>query len=172
MRIISIFIITCALAALAPLRTTQPVGHSGDQVAYPFPDQFQGRKLKPIAMTEREKRFYSTFPGKMAKMTDGKRQVTCKWIEQPTRKLHPASDCYRGMGYSVHPEPIRIDDDGRRWGTFRAVKGHHHIRVREMISDLSNHQWTDVSGWYWSALLGRSQGPWLVITVSERIPRP
>jgi hypothetical protein len=172
MRIISIYIITCALAALVPFLPVQPPVYSGDQSPYPFPDRYQGRKLKPLALTERERQFYRHFPGKMSKMTDGIRHITCKWIEHPTRKLHPASDCYRGMGYSIHPEPIRIDADGQRWGAFRAVKGHQNLRVKERISDLSNRCWTDVSSWYWSAFLGRSQGPWLVVTVSECISKP
>jgi hypothetical protein len=172
LRIISVFIITCALAAVAPFRPTPTTIPSGDRIPYPFPDHYQGQKLVPITKTAREKQFYRSFPGKMAKMTDGKRQITYKWIARPTRKLHPASDCYRGMGYTIHPEPIRIDEHGQRWGTFTAVKGRLQIQVKEQISDLSNRQWTDVSSWYWSALLGRSQGPWRVITVSERIPTP
>jgi hypothetical protein len=172
MRIIGVFFIACALAAMVPLRPIPPTAHSGDQISYPFPDQYEGKKLTPVAMTGREKRFYRSFPGRMVKMTDGKRQVTYKWIARPTRKLHPASDCFRGMGYSIHPGAILVDDGGQRWGTFRAVKGHRQILVKEKISDLSNHQWTDVSGWYWSALLGRSPGPWLAITVSELILEP
>jgi hypothetical protein len=172
MRIISVFIITCALAAITPFRPTQPTISSGDRIPYALPDRYRGQKLESIAMTAREKQFYRSFPGKMAKMTDGKRQITYKWIERPTRKLHPASDCYRGMGYSIHPEPIRIDEDGRRWGASRAAKGRRRIRVEEQISDRSNRQWTDVSSWYWAAFLGRSQGPWQVITVSERISTP
>jgi len=172
MRIISLFFITCVLAALVPFRPIQPPGYSADQSPYPFPDHYQGQKLKPLAMTERERQFYRSFPGKMSKMTDGKRHITYKWIERPTRKLHPAADCYRGMGYSIHPEPIRIDDDGQRWGAFMAVKGHQQLRVKEKISDPSNRSWTDVSSWYWSAFLGRSRGPWLVITVSEGIAMP
>jgi len=27
--------------------------------------------------------------------------------------------------------------------------------------------WTDVSAWYWSALLGSSEGPWWALTVAE-----
>ncbi|MCI0665355.1 MAG: hypothetical protein L0220_30200 [Acidobacteria bacterium] len=27
--------------------------------------------------------------------------------------------------------------------------------------------WTDVSSWYWSAMLGRSCGPWWVVTIAE-----
>lgn len=172
MRIIGVFIIACALAAMIPLRPVQSTVHSGDQIPYPIPDQYEGKKLTPIAMTGREKQFYRRFPGKMVKMTDGKRQVTYKWIARPTRKLHPASDCYRGMGYTIHPGAIRVDDEGQRWGTFKAVKGHRQILVKEKISDLSNRHWTDVSSWYWSAFLGWSQGPWLAITVSELIQEP
>jgi hypothetical protein len=40
--------------------------------------------------------------------------------------------------------------------------------VREAITDSAVGRWTDVSEWYWSALLGRAEGPWWAITVAEQ----
>ena len=40
--------------------------------------------------------------------------------------------------------------------------------MREAITDGTASRWTDVSQWYWEALLGRTQGPWWAITVAER----
>lgn len=168
MRIIIVFIITCSLAAAIPLLPMRHDANSTNMYPLAFPDHYQGRKLQPIAMTEHEKRFYRRFPGKLSKYTDGQRNITFKWIDRPTRKLHPASDCYRGMGFSIYPEALQVDHSGHKWGAFRAVKGNNHILVKEKISDPSNHHWTDVSSWYWSALLGRSKGPWLVVTIAER----
>jgi hypothetical protein len=27
-------------------------------------------------------------------------------------------------------------------------------------------EWTDASSWYWAAILGRTRGPWLAVTVA------
>jgi hypothetical protein len=44
------------------------------------------------------------------------------------------------------------------------------LRVYERVYSAvsADENWTDVSSWYWSALLGRSRGPWWVITTAER----
>jgi hypothetical protein len=46
------------------------------------------------------------------------------------------------------------------------------LRVLERIYSSSENQtgqdWTDVSTWYWQALLGKTGGPWWSVTVTER----
>ena len=42
--------------------------------------------------------------------------------------------------------------------------------VREAVTDGRGGQWTDVSAWYWSALMGRSEGPWWAFTLAENAP--
>jgi hypothetical protein len=55
-------------------------------------------------------------------------------------------------------------------GCFDASRGGTRLRVCESIRDSAGGEWTDVSSWYWAALLGRSSGPWWATTVAERTP--
>jgi hypothetical protein len=127
--------------------------------------------LRPLALTEREQRFGEEFPGLTARFTDGEREYVIRWVMGETRKLHPAADCLASVGYSVHPLPIRLDPTGNRWGSFEAVRGGERMLVQERIYDGAGNSWTDVSSWYWSALLGDSAGPYWAITVAENQPQ-
>ena len=86
-------------------------------------------------------------------------------VNSPTRKLHPAADCFRGAGFHIEPQPIAIDEQGRRWSVFLAAKGSERMEVRERIYNQRGDAWTDVSSWWWQAALGKSQGPWWAETV-------
>jgi hypothetical protein len=121
-----------------------------------------------VPLTKLEERFQSAFPGRIAKFSDGRRVIVMRWVVQETRKLHPASDCYRGSGYSISPLPIRIDAQGNLWGAMHAQRGRDVVRISERIFDGSGQGWTDVSAWYWAAFLGRSKGPWWAVTVVEK----
>ncbi len=80
-------------------------------------------------------------------------------MSRETRKLHPASDCFRGSGYSIAPQPLAIDSTGVRWGSFVKLHGvSGDCRSNERIYDGLGNQWTDVSAWYWSAATGTSRG--------------
>jgi hypothetical protein len=39
-------------------------------------------------------------------------------------------------------------------------------RVCERIYDGQGKAWTDVSSWYWAAMVGRTRGPWFAVTVA------
>jgi hypothetical protein len=41
------------------------------------------------------------------------------------------------------------------------------LTVREAILEGRASRWTEVSQWYWEALLGQTRGPWWAITVAE-----
>jgi|GEM_PF-6938616 len=56
---------------------------------------------------------------------------------KPSRKLHPAADCLRGSGYSVQPQPISRDQNGRFWGCVLAQRDGMSYRVCERIHDQS-----------------------------------
>jgi hypothetical protein len=115
-----------------------------------------------------ELRFAQDFPGRIARFTDGEREIVVRWVSQETRRLHPASDCFRGSGYSVEPQPLVIDNDGNRWGSFIASRSGEQLTVRERIYDQEGHAWTDVSAWYWSAATGKSRGPWWALTIASK----
>jgi hypothetical protein len=160
------FVALCAAAAFAPMigwpaPTTR-------HVAPAWPEQFEGARLYPVPVSSAERAFYADFPGAAARFTDGRRDLIFRWVSSGTRKLHSASDCFRGLGYTVSPAPPELDSHGDRWSCFTASRGTHHLRVRERILSLDQSaSWTDVSAWYWATLLRSSRGPWLAITVAE-----
>jgi hypothetical protein len=160
-------IAACVCAVLAPALSrdeSNPIAASDVQPRWP--SHFQGRMLTELPLSARERTFLAGFPGAVARFTDGERDIVMRWVTQPTRRLHPAEDCYRGLGYSVSAPRIVTDNDGGRWRCFAASREHDAREVCEQLRDLEGRHWTDVSAWYWSAVLERSRGPWLVTTAS------
>lgn len=166
------FTASCLLAAVLPLREARDTRPQGDaSTRFPgWPGTFEGRALHPLPLTERETRFAADFPGHIGRFSDGQRELVLRWVEAPTRQLHPAEDCFRGLGYVVTPQPSERSADGASWHRFHAERGGMALRVSEAISDGSGGRWTDTSAWYWSALLGHTPGPWWAVTVAERAP--
>jgi hypothetical protein len=167
---ITFYIAACLAAAFVPLLPMGSLSKSAPLQFPGWPTSFENRALKRLPLSEREKRFVSGFPGRMAKFNDGQRTILIRWVTAGTRKLHPASDCFRGIGYHVRPMPLRADSKGNLWGSIRCTREREMVEVRERIHDRSNGSWSDVSSWYWAALLGKSTGPWWAITVVERLP--
>ena len=163
------YVIACAIAALMPFVSAHSEQPSRKTVAFPgWPTQFEGRTLTALPLTELEQRFMNDFPGRIGRFSDGEREIVIRWATEPTRKLHPASDCFQGLGYSVKPLALQRDDSGSLWSTFAATKGNDRLRVYERIHSESGQTWTDVSAWYWAAL--GEDGPWWAITVAEKEP--
>lgn len=165
-----LYIVACAFAALMPFLATQS-GHSSRDasasVFYGWPTQFRGKTLTELPLTQLEQRFATDFPGRIGRFTDGEREIVIRWVIEATRKLHPASDCFQGIGYSVKPLAVHRDEEGSLWSSFAATKGDERLRVYERIHNNSGETWTDVSAWYWSALR-QDRGSWWAITVAEK----
>jgi len=87
-------------------------------------------------------------------------------VNQPTRMLHPATDCYRGLGYRIRNEQLEEHTDKTRWRCFIADRGGRAVRVCERIEDAQGQGFTDTSAWYWASAAGQSTGPWKAITVA------
>jgi exosortase/archaeosortase family protein len=161
------FLALLLLAALAPLmRSASPALAAQSEQEPVWPSTFQGRPLERVPLTAVDRRFAAQFPGHIARFTDGSRQLIVRAIEQPTRLLHPAADCFKGLGYSVERRRVVDDADGTRWVCFAAEKSGRSLEVCERIYDPEGSSWTDASSWYWAAILGRTRGPWLALTVA------
>jgi hypothetical protein len=153
-------VLATAVSFIAPSSApAEPEGFPG------WPSMFEGRQLMAAPLSLVEQRFAESFPGRIGRFSDGGREVILRWITVPTRKLHPAWDCFRGSGYHVKPLPLESADGGM-WGAFTAERGTQQLLVREVITDDHGNRWTDVSGWYWAAVRGETQGPWWAITVA------
>ena len=166
------YLIACAIAALMPfvsarLETPAP---GAAVVTFPgWPSTFEGKSLGALPLNEMEKRFANGFPGRIARFSDGEREIIIRWVTEATRTLHPASDCFRGLGYHVKPLPVYRDASGSLWASFAATNDDMALRVYERIHSDSGETWTDVSAWYWSALRHEGTGSWWAITVAEKL---
>lgn len=152
---------------MAFLKSSTPSTHKTVAQAS-WPQTFEGRPLKQLKLSAREKAFERGFPGRIGRFTDGARELIIRHIHAPTRSLHPGHHCFRGLGYAISFSDMHVDEKGDLWSSFSATKTSQEFAVRERIVDLGSTQsWTDVSAWYWSALLQKTKGPWLAITVAN-----
>ena len=165
------YLIACLIAALMPFMSArfETPATGAATVTFPgWPSTFEGKTLTPLPLNEMENRFATDFPGRIARFTDGEREIIIRWVTEATRKMHPASDCFQGLGFSVKPLAAHRDENGSLWAGFAATKGDERLRVRERIHSDSGETWTDVSAWYWSALRHEGSGSWWAITVAEK----
>ena len=160
------FLIACMVAGLVPLLTGSRESAAGARQLATWPSEYASAAWREAALEPREAAFFASFPGAIARRTDGVRSVLLRSVSEPTRRLHSAQECYRGLGFEVRELPLQRGAAGL-WGAFVATRGADRLLVRERIRDARGGEWTDVSAWFWSALLGRSEGPWLAETVAQ-----
>ena len=134
-----------------------------------LPATWDGRPVRPLALSAVERRFAERFPGRIARLTDGRQIVVLRDVARPTRLLHPAADCYRGLGYRIEGEQLErtAADDGAVQRCFTVRKDGVALRVCERIEAASGQRCADTAAWYWAAVLGRSRGPWRAVTVTR-----
>ncbi|MDR0273940.1 MAG: hypothetical protein LBI48_01080 [Burkholderiaceae bacterium] len=134
-----------------------------------LPRRWQGAAVRPLALSAVEQRFAERFPGRIARLTDGRRIVVLRDVTAPTRMLHPAADCYRALGYRIEGERLEaaLPDPRALQRCFTARKGETALRVCEQIEDVRGQHFADTSAWYWAAATGRSQGPWRAVTTTS-----
>lgn len=162
---IAMLVIAASMPAVFSTGRTATAALS-QQHEIPWPTSFNGRPLAQLPLSAVERRFAAQFPGQIGRFTDGERTVIVRVAQEPTRLLHPASDCFRGLGYRVDAPHVVEDGGGIAWSCFVAQKDGKVQRVCERIYDIGGKAWTDVSSWYWAALLGRTQGPWIAVTTA------
>jgi hypothetical protein len=159
-------LVLCALLPLLRPATVQ-AGASASGAFAETPQVWQGRALRPLALSVVEQRFASHFPGRITRLTDGEQGLVLRDVSTPTRMLHPATDCYRGLGYHIEQTRLERDAQALLWRCFIAERGGVKTRVCERIVDANGASFNDTSSWYWAAQLGRSSGPWLAITTAR-----
>lgn len=153
-----------ALAGAGANQTTATAApHLGSQRAE-LPTEWAGQPLRPLALSAVEQRFAQRFPGTVDRMTDGHQVLVFRTVNRPTRMLHPATDCYRGLGYRIHSEQLEARMDNTLWRCFVAVRAGRAVRVCERIEDAAGQGYADTSAWYWAAVTHQSTGPWMAVT--------
>ncbi len=163
-----LFIVSALAAAVTPLVDRETATALNSEAGFPgWPSRHEGRALTELPLSAREQSFVRDFPGRIGRFSDGRRENIQRWAAEPTRRLHPASDCFRGSGYAITPLPLHRDVTGTPMGCFRATRGYETLRVCEALRDDHGQTWPDASSWYWSAVMGNSTGPWWSVVVAE-----
>lgn len=170
MRHTRLFLITCFISSLTPLISTRASWNDKSTPFPGWPDLIPGKTLTELPLQSQEKEYVKSFPGRIGRFTDGDVEYVIRWVTKATRKLHPAADCFRGSGYQVQPLPLEVDPDGTSWGCFKAWNEQLIILVQERIIETGGRSWTDVSAWYWAALMGKTSGPWWAVTRTKNFP--
>lgn len=168
MRSLIVVVIHCFIAAL-PYTARDGVTFEPTKPFPGWPTEFAGKPLNLLPMTARERGFSQGFPGKIGRFSDGNREIIIRYVEQPTRRLHPSADCLRGSGYQISNQPLNRDSEGKLWGCVLASLDGEHYRVCEHIHDETGNGWYDVSSWFWSVVLQDREGPWWAITLAENV---
>ena len=155
----------CALLPLAGHgRAAAPA--AAPQGASEWPHEWRGQALQPLARSAVEARFAERFPGRIARFRVAATgdELVLREVQRPTRMLHPAADCWRGIGWRVGAAQLERDDDAALWRCFEATRDGQRVRVCERIVDAQGQAFTDTSAWFWAASLGHSVGPWQALT--------
>ena len=166
---ITAFLLAALAAAVAPLVGASSDAGAGNAGFPGWPTDYEGRALTEMPLTPRENSFVRDFPGRVGRFSDGRREIIIRFVDAPTRRLHPAADCFRGIGYGITPMPVRKEASGAAMSCFRAGHGGDAIAVCELIRDQHGSVWPDVSAWYWNAIFGATEGPWWSFVVAERM---
>jgi hypothetical protein len=160
-RCVLVVLIACAVWPIAGR------GHSeGASLASPheWPRDWHGDTLRPLALTAVEQRFAEHFPGHIGRFAAAGSVWVLRDVTRPTRALHPASDCFRGLGYRIEQAQLQREAGSRLWRCFVAERAGERVRVCERIVGADDQDFIDASSWYWAAVLGRSNGPWRAMT--------
>ena len=160
--------VSAVVAAVGPLQE-KTAGSAGvlDQGFPGWPAHYDGHALQEKPLTRRELAFVQDFPGRVGRFSDGRREIIMRWVTVPTRRLHAAVDCFRASGYSISPLPIQRGRSGTSMGCFGASRGDESLTVCEVIHDEQGQTWSDVSAWYWHAVLGTTRSPWWSVVAAE-----
>ena len=114
-RLVGFALLACAALPLWPLlkaATPAPPERAAHAAATPeLPREWEGKRLRPLALSAVEQRFAAQFPGRVARLTDGDSVLVWRDVNGPTRMLHPAADFCRALGYRI--EHARLEHDAR-----------------------------------------------------------
>ena len=150
------------VAAAGPFMRSEPLNMGTKVIPEArWPTEFDKHPAQQLALEAKERRFVESFPGEVRKYSVAGGEMIVRAVSTPTRKLHPAADCLRAVGFSVSPAKAELTAAGTIRGCVEAVGPSGRYRVCEHIEDARGVTFSDVSSWYWAAMMGDSVGPWI-----------
>lgn len=161
-------------AATAPMLFASSKEPGASASDFPgWPQHYEDKPLTALDLSEKERLFVEGFPGEVGRFSDGTREIIIRWVESPTRRLHPAPDCFKGVGYAMSPLPVQHNLNEVAMGCFLATKDDRSLQVCEFItaedSGDDTSSWTDVSSWYWQTVLASERSGWWSYVVAENV---
>lgn len=159
------FVLVACVAAALPLAEDREANNKIPDAVWP--DSFEGSPLVELPLSELEQRVFSRFPGQVKRFQSAHAQLIIRQVQQATRQLHPASDCYRALGYTISKHRGFRDESGRDWSQFDAARNDVRLSVRELVVSEGGNHWPDIGYWYWQALWQSDGGPWTSFLVAE-----
>ena len=165
-----------AVAGAAPLLTpwlrAEPLGApTASATVFPgWPELYEGRPWVRITRNDRLSSVLARSTLTTGVFRQEGRWVVLRWIQQVSREVHPAADCFRARGYEVERSRLVRDARGATWSEFGVEREGQRWRVRERLLAENGSAWTDVSAWYWASVGRSSAGPWWAVTVIEAEP--
>ncbi|MBR4171812.1 MAG: hypothetical protein IKR48_09185, partial [Kiritimatiellae bacterium] len=134
-----------------------------------WPKTLDGVPLVEKPQSELEQVFAKDFPGRIGRFQAGNRTVILRWTTRATHRVHGSAYCLRAAGWKIEPHPMESRDDGV-WSVFQATRDCHALHVREQVRCADGTTFADVPSWFFHAILGRSHGPWWIVTVALESP--
>lgn len=163
-----LFLCATSIACFAPHFFSVSKAHNKPSTFPGWPKTYEGQALISLPLSEKERYFQKDFPGKIARFHDGHKEIVVRWVEESTRKLHPARDCFKGVGYTIEPLDLMVSKQGIRMSCFLATKDSTALKVCEYIQSTSGESWSDVSEWYWSVVFGNSPQGWMSYVIANK----
>ncbi len=159
------FLLIACIAAALPFAENRKASSKIAHVVWP--NSFEGTPLVELPLSQLEQRVFTQFPGQVKRFQVEHAQLIIRQVYKATRKLHPASDCYRALGYTISKHRRFQDGSGRNWSQFDAIRNDVRLSVRELVVAKDGTHWPDIGYWYWQALWRSDTGPWTSYLVAE-----
>ena len=156
--------LACTLAALVPLWSRER-SSGAMNMAEPSWSELVDPGWERTELSSRDRAFAFAQAGPVARFRKGARRLVLRRVSEPSRALHPVSDCLRAVGYHVERlSAHEVESPGA--SAYRAHRHGELLHVEEWIVDSQGRRFAEVGQWYWQALLGSSHGPWTAYALS------
>ena len=165
----AMLLVLCAAAFAAPLSVAPSSVYAKPTREPAWPAKFDGKTLRELPLSDKEARFRQDFPGQIKRFAFDDKELIVRHLSSASRKLHPAADCLKGVGYEIKAAHALAVEREAAWSCIIATRDGRSLKVCESIRDAEGRSYSDVSTWYWAVMTSDSRGPWEALTLSESL---